>query len=38
MGLVIMDKSDYIKKVKELLEDTSTYRPLNVDPNQQTEE
>ena len=27
-----MDKSDYIKKMKELLEDTSTYRPLNMDP------
>ena len=27
-----MDKSDYIKKTKELLEDTSTYRPLNMDP------
>ena len=27
-----MDRSDYIKKIKELLEDTSTYRPLNMDP------
>ena len=32
MALVVMDKSDYIKKMKELLEDTSTYRPLNLDP------
>ena len=31
-ALVVMNRSDYIKKMKELLEDTSTYRPLNMDP------
>ena len=32
MALVVMDKSDFIKKMKELLEDTNTYKPLNMDP------
>ena len=32
VALVVMDRSDYIKKMKELLEDTNTYRPLNLDP------
>ena len=32
VALVVMDKSDYIRKMKELLEDTNTYRPLNTDP------
>ena len=27
-----MDKSDYIRKMKELLENTKTFRPLNMDP------
>ena len=27
-----MNKSDYIRKIKELLEGTNTYRPLNMDP------
>ena len=27
-----MDKNDYIKKMKELLDDTHTYKPLNIDP------
>ena len=27
-----MEKKDYIKKMKELLDDTNTYRPLNTDP------
>ena len=27
-----MDKNDYIRKMKELLDDTNTYRPLNTDP------
>ena len=30
--LVVIDKSDYIKKAKELLEDTNTYRTIQVDP------
>ena len=29
---VVMDRSDYIKKMKKLLEDMNTYRPLNLDP------
>ena len=32
VALVVMDKSHHIKKVNELLEDTNTYRPLNMDP------
>ena len=32
VALVGMDKSDYIKKMKELLEDTITYRLLKMDP------
>ena len=27
-----MDKSEYIEKMKQVLEDTITYRPLNMDP------
>ena len=30
--LVVMDKNEYIRKMKELLDDTNTYRPLNTDP------
>ena len=30
--LVVMDRSDYIKKAKELLEDTNTYRTIQSDP------
>ena len=30
--VVVMDKSDYIRKMRELLEDTNTYRPLNMAP------
>ena len=30
--LVVMDKSDYIKKAKELLDDTNTYRTIQSDP------
>ena len=30
--LVIMDRNDYIKKAKELLEDTNTYRTIQMDP------
>ena len=30
--LVIMHRSEYIRKMKELLEDTITYRPVNLDP------
>ena len=29
--LVVMDKKDYIRKMKELLDDTNTYMPLNTD-------
>ena len=32
VALIVMDKNDYIKKMRELLEDTNTYRPLNMDP------
>ena len=32
MALVVMYRSDYIKKMKELLENTNIYRPLNLDP------
>ena len=27
-----MDRSDYTKKMKELLDDNNTYRPLKMDP------
>ena len=27
-----MNKSEYIEKMKNLIEDTITYRPLNMDP------
>ena len=30
--LVVMDRSDYIKKAKELLEDTNTYRTIQIHP------
>ena len=32
VALVVMDRSDYIKKAKELLEDTNTYRTIQSDP------
>ena len=32
IALVVKDKSDYIRKMKELLEDTNMYRPLHIDP------
>ena len=32
VALIVMDKSDYIRKMTELLEDTKTYRPLKMDP------
>ena len=28
VALVVMDRGDYIKKLKELLEDTNIYRPI----------
>ena len=31
-ALVVMDRSDYIRKAKELLEDTNTYRTIQSDP------
>ena len=32
VALVVMDRQEYIKKARALLEDTSTYRPIPVDP------
>ena len=32
VALVILDRSDCNKKAKELLEDTNTYRIIQVDP------
>ena len=32
VALVVMDRSDYVKKAKELLEDTNTYRTIQSDP------
>ena len=32
VSLVVIDRSDYIKKMKVLLENTNTYRPMYVDP------
>ena len=32
MALVVVDKSEYIEKMKYLLEDTTIYRLLNMDP------
>ena len=32
VAIVVMDRSDYTKKMKELLEDNNTYRPLKMDP------
>ena len=32
VALVVMDKSDYNRKAKELLEDTNTYRTIQFDP------
>ena len=32
MALVVMDRSDYIRKAKELLNDTNTYRTIQSDP------
>ena len=32
VALVVMDRSDYIKKAKELLDDTNTYRTIQSDP------
>ena len=30
--LLVMDRKDYIRKARELLEDTNTYRPFHSDP------
>ena len=30
--LVVMDRKEYIRKMKEILDDTNTYRSLNTDP------
>ena len=32
VALVVMDIKDYIRKARELLEDTNTYRPIQSDP------
>ena len=32
VGLILMDRQDYIKKARNLLEDTNTYRPIQADP------
>ena len=32
VALVVMDRSDYIRKAKEILDDTSTYRTIQSDP------
>ena len=32
VALVVMDKKDYIQKMKQLLDDNNTYRPLKMDP------
>ena len=32
VALVVMDRQEYIKEVKILLEDTDTYRPIPTDP------
>ena len=32
VALVVMDRSEYIKKIKNLLEDAITHRPLSMDP------
>ena len=32
LALVVMDRQDYIKTAKNLLEDTTTYRPIQADP------
>ena len=32
VAVVVMDRNEYIKKMKNLLEDTITYSPLSMDP------
>ena len=32
VALVVMDRRDYTRKMKELLDDNNTYRPLKMDP------
>ena len=32
IALVLVDRQDYIKMVRKLLEDTATYRPIQTDP------
>ena len=32
VALVVMDKNDYIRKMKELLDDSNMFKPLNTDP------
>ena len=31
LALVVMERSDYTRKMKELLDDNNTYRPLKMD-------
>ena len=32
VALVVMDRKEYTRKMKELLDDNNTYRPLKMDP------
>ena len=32
VALVVMDRQDYIKKARNLVEDTNSYRPIPTDP------
>ena len=32
VAVVVMDRKDYSRKMKELLDDNNTYRPLKMDP------
>ena len=32
VALVVIDKKDYIQKIKQLLDDENTYRPVKMDP------
>ena len=32
VALVVIDRTDYIRKAKDLLQDTSTYRTIKGDP------
>ena len=38
VALVVMDRSDYIKKAKELLQDSNTYKTIPSDPTNKIKE